>query len=376
MLNLVLKNILRTAVCCICLYISASPVQAQLTYHLGGRLFLDGGIYTNAGPEFNSGVGITDVRLCGKAGWGDHWKVKLDVGFARNKVSLKDAFVQYHKQQHIFRAGHMMGMFSLDQSSSSNDGLFLTVANVAGTFYPGRRVGVSYTYAAPKVYASTGVFCGDGLNSDPKVSQGVNATGRLVYRPFHEEGKLLHIGSGAFFKKPDRIQELGRTIELSNTGNTSLPAPDVFSVVLDNVGQQWQWNVESIVQYNRFFMQAEYMRMWVNRQTEPTYSAHGGYVQCGWVLRGRTLAYDMDDALQVCAPGEHSVLVFGRFNCTDLNSNALMGGKMYDVSAGMNYYPFKYLILRVNYSHQWTDTYCAIGKQQWGMLQTRVQVKF
>ena len=72
MLNLVLKKILRTAVCCICLYISASPVQAQLTYHLGGRLFLDGGMYTNAGPEFNSGVGITDVRLCGKAGWGDH----------------------------------------------------------------------------------------------------------------------------------------------------------------------------------------------------------------------------------------------------------------------------------------------------------------
>lgn len=100
------------------------------------------------------------------------------------------------------------------------------------------------------------------------------------------------------------------------------------------------------------------------------------YTHAGWVLRGRTLAYDMDDALQVCAPGEHSVLVFGRFNCTDLNSNALTGGKMYDVSASMNYYPFKYLILRVNYSHQWTDTYCAIGKQQWGMLQTRVQVKF
>lgn len=240
MLNLILKNMLRTVVCCTCLYASGSPAQAQISYHL-----------------------------------------------------------------HILRAGHMMGIFSLDQSSSSNNGLFLTVANVAGTFYPGRRVGVSYTYAAPQIYASAGLFCGDGLNSDPKVSPGVNATGRLVYRPFHEEGKLLHIGSGAFFKKPDRIQELGRTIELSNTGNTSLPAPDVFSVVLDNVRQQWQWNVESIVQYNRFFMQAEYMRMWVNRKTEPTYSAHGGYVQCGWVLRGRTLAYDMDDALQVCAPGEH-----------------------------------------------------------------------
>lgn len=163
MLNLILKNMLRTVVCCTCLYASGSPAQAQLSYHLGGRLFVDGNWYTHAGQEFNSGVGITDVRLCGKA---------------------------------------------------------------------------------------------------------------------------------------------------------------------------------------------------------------------GWVLRGRTLAYDMDDALQVCAPGEHSVLVFGRFNCTDLNSNALTGGKMYDVSAGMNYYPFKYLILRVNYSHQWTDTYCAIGKQQWGMLQTRVQVKF
>lgn len=376
MLNLVLKNILRTMACCIGLYLSVSPARAQLTYQLGGRLFVDGGLYTHAAPEFNSGAGITDIRLSGKAGWGDNWKVKLDVGFAKNKVSLKDAFVQYQKQHHIIRAGHMRGMFSLDQSSSSNDGLFLTVANVATTFYPGRRIGLSYTYTAPQIYASTGVFCGDGLNSDPKVSQGVNATGRLVYRPFHEEGRLLHIGSGALFRKPDRLQDAGRTINLSSTGNTRLSAPDVFSIVLDDVRQQWQWNIESIVQYNRFFMQAEYMRMWVNRQTEPAYTAHGGYVQCGWVLRGRTLAYNMQNALQVCAPGKHSVLVFGRFNCTNLNSYALMGGKMYDVSAGMNYYPFKYLILRINYSYQWTDAYCAIGKQQWGMLQTRIQVKF
>ena len=37
---------------------------------------------------------ITDVRLTGKITLPDEWYTKIDVGFAGNKVSLKDAFVQ------------------------------------------------------------------------------------------------------------------------------------------------------------------------------------------------------------------------------------------------------------------------------------------
>lgn len=372
------QQMLLTTISSICCIISApETAHAQLSYHLGGRLFIDGGTYIHAPEGFNAGTSISDIRLTGKFGWGDQWKGKIDVGYAGNKVSLKDAYLQHNRGDHMFRVGHMYSIFSLDQSSSSNDLLFLTPANVAEVFSPGRRIGVSYTYSTPSLYASAGMFCGDRLNFKKEVKQGANGTVRFVYRPWHEEGRLLHIGTGTLLKVPDRPSaEEGRLLELEGSGNTSLSSPGVFNVRLENVKQQWQWNLESILQYGRFFMQAEYMRMWVNRIAMPAYSAHGGYVECGWVIRGRTLVYDAQDALQVCAPGEHSVLLFGRFNCTDMNDGSLTGGKMYDASIGANYYPYKYLIFRLNYSHQWTDEYTVTGKQNWGLLQARVQLKF
>lgn len=94
-------------------------VQAEKKYSLGGRLFLDGGLFTASPACFNSGVGISDLRITGKADFGDGWYTKLDVGFASNKVRLKDAFLQKTKNGHMLRIGYMIGMFSLDQSVST-----------------------------------------------------------------------------------------------------------------------------------------------------------------------------------------------------------------------------------------------------------------
>lgn len=184
-------------------------VQAEKKYSLGGRLFLDGGIFTASPACFNSGVGISDLRITGKADFGDGWYTKLDVGFASNKVRLKDAFLQKTKNGHMLRIGYMIGMFSLDQSVSTNDYLFMTGANVAEIFYPGRRIGASYTWSKSKFYASGSVFCGDGLNFHNNIKQGVNATLRFVYRPLDNAHTLLHIGTGGLYKRPDKNTETG-----------------------------------------------------------------------------------------------------------------------------------------------------------------------
>lgn len=61
---------------------------------LGGRLFIDGGLFTKNSYSAHAKAEITDVRLTGKITLPDEWYTKIDVGFASNKVSLKDAFVQ------------------------------------------------------------------------------------------------------------------------------------------------------------------------------------------------------------------------------------------------------------------------------------------
>lgn len=359
----------------LCLSLSGN---AECKYHLGGRLFIDGGLFTYAPSDYSPTVGITDLRLTGKVSFSEGWFTKLDIGFAKNKVTLKDAFVQKRWNDHIFRVGYMLGMFSLDQSSSTNDYLFLTGANIAESFYPDRRIGISYTYSSLHYYTSVGVFCGDGLNYSTKIQQGNNATLRFVYRPLNESDRLVHIGSGVFYKTPDKDKESKmRSISMKTRGVTYLSIPYMLSTVIDNVKTQYQWNIESIFHYNRCFIQAEYLQMWINRTRGiETYTARGGYVEGGYLLKGKSLAYDAVDALPICPSDPHSLCVFARFNYTDLNDSSLKGGKQYDISWGINYYLNSHIIFRFNYSHIWLDTFSVIGKENLDMWQTRIQVKF
>ena len=174
---------------------------------LGGRLFIDGGLFTKNSYSAHAKAEITDVRLTGKITLPDEWYTKIDVGFAGNKISLKDAFVQKKWGNNNFRIGYMLGMCCIEQSASTNDYVFMTGANAAETFYLGRRVGVSYTFSQNKYYCSAGLFCGDGAEYDDKVLPGYNATLRGVFRPLNEAGELLHLGVGGLFRRPDREKE-------------------------------------------------------------------------------------------------------------------------------------------------------------------------
>lgn len=353
-------------------------VKAEWKYNLAGRLFVDGGVFTSASPDFSPTVGITDLRLAGKLSSSDGWYVKLDVGLVKNKVTLKDAFVQKQWTEHIFRTGYMLGMFSLDQSSSTNDYLFLTGANVAETFYPDRRLGISYTYSSQQYYTSIGIFCGDGLNLSEKMQPGNNATFRFVYRPLNESGRLFHLGSGILYKTPDKDREIGkRIITMKSKGTTYLTVPYLLDLTVDHVRTQYQWNVETVFQYHRSFIQAEYIQMRINRTGGlKTYLAKGGYVEGGYLIKGRALGYDTIDALPISPSGSHALCIFSRFNYTDLNDSSLKGGKQYDISWGVNYYLNTYITFRFNYSHLWFDEFSALGKADMGIWQTRIQVKF
>lgn len=352
-------------------------IGAKNKISLGGRLFLDGGTFIASPSAFHSGVGIPEARITSKAYFDGGWYMKLDVGVASNEVKLKDAFLQKIKGKHMFRVGYMIGMFSLDQSSSTNDYVFMTGANVAETFYPGRRIGISYSYLNETIYVSGGVFCGDGLKLSDDVKPGKNATLRLVYKLKNEDGNLFHIGGGAFHRYPDRNVESGeRIVALKSKGPTYLSAPSILDNEMDNVISQTQWNLESICLYRNLFFQAEYMQMNVNRSGVPNYQADGGYVEGGWFIKGDNFIYDDRDAVICCPEKENSLALFGRFNYTNLNSSQSKSGALCDISLGLNYYLNKNVIFRLNYSYLWSDKYAVVPCEQWNMLQTRVQVKF
>lgn len=209
----------------ITLPVFATPDSSPINWKLSGRLLLDGGVYIHSPEALHAGAHISDVRLAAKVRIYSCWYTKIDVGFANNKVTLKDAFTEYGKDGNYFRAGYMLGYYSIDQSTSTNDLIFNTASNVSETFYPDRRIGVSYTRSLPSYYLSAGAFCGDGLSFTETTKPGYNFSGRIVWRPINSSGQLFHIGTGALFKVPDEDTETqAQQIRLKSKGVTYIPS--------------------------------------------------------------------------------------------------------------------------------------------------------
>ncbi len=359
----------------------ASPdTPSPIDWRLSGRLFVDGGAYLRSPAVLHSGVHITDLRLGAKVRILSSWYTKIDVGFAGNKVSLKDAYTEYGRGGNYFRAGYMLGFYSIDQSNSTNDFIFHTGANVAETFYPGRRVGVSYTRALPSYYLSAGAFCGDGLGFSETTKPGYNLSGRAVLRPVNASGQLLHIGVGALFRVPDEDAATHtRQVSLKSKGVTYLPSLPTLELTVEDAADQVQANVECLLFHDRWMLQTEYMYTNIRRNGGlPSYTAHGGYVTGGFLLKDSRYAYDQVDALPVMPEEPHSLLLVCRYNYTNLNDFgcSLTGGSQHDVSVGIDYYFNKYLSSRLNYAHLWLDRFSPLGRCAIDMIQFRLQVRF
>lgn len=344
-----------------------------------GRLFIDGGIYFNSPPGLSNKTHLSELRLGTKLRY-QKWYSKVDIGLSNNKVSLKDAYIEYNLNNNYFRGGYMLGFYSLDQCVSTNDYIFHTGAPIAETFYPGRRTGISYTYSAEAIYASSGAFLGNKLITDAHTEAGYNYSARTVWRPHHTIGDIIHIGGGFLYKVPDKNIETGlRSFELINKGGTYIPSPVLNTINFKDVKYQTQTNIECLIQQQRWFVQGEYI--WMNIQQNdiaPSYLAQGGYLQGGYLLKGTTYGYDMLDALAVNPVSPNSILLACRFNYTNLNNSKTKqyGGDQKDITIGINYYFNSYLSSRLNYSHLWLGEYSLFGKCQVNQIQLRLQAQF
>lgn len=358
----------------------AAPDSSPIDWKLSGRLLLDGGAYIHSPEALHSGVHIADVRLAAKVRIYSNWYTKVDVGFANNKVTLKDAFTEYGKDGNYFRAGYMLGYYSIDQSTSTNDLIFNTAANVAETFYPDRRIGLSYTRSLPSYYISAGAFCGDGLSFTETTKPGYNFSGRIVWRPVNLPEKLFHIGAGALFKVPDEDTETNKQqIRLKSKGVTYIPSPRTLDLTFEEVKDQLQSNIECLLYQNKWLVQTEFLYTKIRQKNrQPSYTAHGGYILGGFLLKGNKYAYDALDAIPVMPEDPHSILLACRYNYTNLNDfgSNITGGSQHDLSIGINYYFNKYVSSRLNYAHIWLDKYSALGKCGINMMQVRLQVRF
>lgn len=378
-----MKNLSKSFLCLLAVFVSMIAAAQEnstdkIQYKLTGRMLMDGGIFLKNENHFGNGTEFSDLRVGAKASY-RQWDMKVEIGYVRSKVSIKDAFATYTSGKHIIQVGQFYEPFTLDMLCSTFDLRFNQSPGAVLAMTNSRRLGAAYTYNSQHYYACGGLFTDSDISNVKNASQGYAIDGRFVYRPVNEAGKLLHIGLAAVYRTPDGAlpeDDNKNTFIYKSPGVSTIDNRNLIYAEVDNARHQVKLGAELLIYYQKFFLQSEYIRTQVKRRAGFTnYRGQGGYVQCSWLLMGNEYAYD--EALACPArPVGRALELCGRFNSVDMNDRSaeVLGGAQKDLSLGLNYYINKHIGVKLNYSYVMPGSHIKeISSKNFSILQARFQ---
>ena len=284
-------------------------------------------------------------------------------------TKLKDAYIGLKNVGPLDKVlvGHMKESFSLDSLTSSKYGTFMERA-LTEAFVPGRNTGFAIhdTVLDKRILWQAGAFknANDaGLSFD---DDGMwNVTGRVVGVPLYEDDgeKVVHLGMGyshqfrggddymlRYRQRPEShlAPYFANTESTISTNNVNLINPEIAMV----------WGPASF--------QAEYMRSFVNGDDGMRNTAFwGAYAELSYFLTGERRNYKLGSGsfgrvkpkanfnpLQ----GDWGAFQLGvRYSYLDLNDEFVRGGKMWNVTAGINWHLYPNTRVSLNYVHSDLD---------------------
>jgi len=362
--------------------------DGDFALRLGGRIqhdwaFADGsdGLDPAVVGDDASGTELRRVRLYVAGTLYERFRFKAQYDFAGGDAEVKDMYVEATEVPWVgnVRLGHFKEPFSLEQLTSSK---YLTFQerSLADVFAPGRNAGVmvyddlleSRLTWALGAFRETDDF-GMGFGEDSTY----NVTARVTGTPWmRDPAHLVHLGLSYShkFRKDDslRFRQRPEAHLLGRIADTRPFAADDLDLV----------NPELAAVLGPWSLQAEYMRAFVDTvDTGGTSPDLGGfYVQASYFLTGEHRAYDPGSGVfKRVRPARNFDLKGGpgaweltlRYSHLDLDDEALRGGEVEGLTAGLNWYLAPNLRTLVNYVHSDRE-----GGGNADILEARFQVDF
>ncbi|MEE1022959.1 MAG: porin [Muribaculaceae bacterium] len=353
-----------------------------------GTILLDGALYASPQKEeFPDGVAIPDVRLGVAASYG-RWSAKIEAGYAYGKVLLKDVWMQYtFSSTDYIRAGLQMQQFGYQNSTAAcmKPTMIEPISNTI--FNEPHMIGVQWIHSADRYYTALAAHVEPRSASmitgrDEMTQQGYGVRTRLVGRPFHDEGRMLQVGFSGAFLTPQYSKRNGADEHDSFSFGANFPTKvtqvSALSATVDHAMNLWKLTPELMACYGRVALESQYFFMQVNRrQSLPAYRAYGAYASLRGIILGRDYTYNMGLA-GIDTPRKGSLEAVACYNYTSLSDigASILGGRVNDVSVGLNYYFNRYIIgkVRYSYTHAWDRP--GMPRTDFNAFQVRLQMIF
>ncbi|MDE6218135.1 MAG: OprO/OprP family phosphate-selective porin [Muribaculaceae bacterium] len=330
-----------------------------------GRILIDGALFSSPQKEmFKDGVAIPDARIGAKFQYGK-WKAKVDLGFAYNKVGIKDLFIEYDfNEKNLIRVGSFIHQYGLQSATSSSMKPTMEEPVSNSIFNDPRQLGVMYVHSDDKFFATASAHVEPSattyiLTPDQFSQEGVGARTRLVARPICEEGKVVQLGISAGFATPQRHgnPDTHDAFTLKANFPTRVVQQTALEATVTKANNIWKFTPELLLNYGPVALESQYYWVRVNRKEDLYhFTGQGAYATVRGLILGGNYQYSPMDA-GLATPRPHSLEAVASYNYTDVTcaKAGIFGGRMNDLSLTFNYYINKYIICRLHYSytHTW-----------------------
>ncbi len=334
--------------------ISWRSQSGRLKLRLGGRLLVDAGWFNedqsvrdavNEGQPLEDQLDFRRARLCLSGSFANRLIFKADyefVNIVEDFRNFRDLYIGIRALPVVgtLRLGNVKEPMGLEQQASTNHVPF-TERSLAFFLLPLRNRGIVNLADLPgqRMTWAAGIYRDvDGYNRGK--GSGITVSGRLTALPWRPaEDRLLHLGLACSVRDLDYL----RVIAVPESAQTP--------VYLDTGRFESRGalitNFESALVLGPLSLQGEYVRSAVDSTAAGDPVFHGGYVQVSWFITGEHRTYDPAQGKFVQTrlksnvwrgEGPGALELAARYSALDLDGGDVHGGRLRDVTVGLNWH--------------------------------------
>jgi len=346
---------------------------------LGGRLQLDIASFKESDDvearfgDIPAGVEFRRARLSleGEIGTALPVFFKTEYDFATTEAEFKDVFIGIDKIPFVgkLQAGHFKEPLGLEILTSSRFLTFLERATPMEAFLPERNIGVMASGAQLDEHLTyaAGAFTDTGTSGKivSPLDGNYRGSARVTFLPWYDAatkgGSLLHVGVSGSYIDPGDAGVRFRSRPESHLAPRFVDT-GTNNALFANSDHQILAAAEAAVVLGPFSAQAEYVRTWVS---SPGLSGEfdGFYIFGSWFITGEHRNYRRANGTFDRVIPHHNFTDGGlgawelalRYSYLNLNDEGINGGRLNDITAGVNWYLNPNSKLQFNYVNAMVD---------------------
>lgn len=341
--------------------------DGNFSARFGGRIHMDIGSMdadtmwdTSVGLREEDSAEIRRARLYMSGDVNQTIDYKWQIDFAGVTSAFKDFYLAL-KETPVGRvqAGQFKEPMSLEELTSSNYVSTMERSSM-NALVPGRNIGVqvSDNNEAQTLTWALGAFKDDGSDTALHVGSGeTNFSGRLAGNLYNtNEGRsVLHLGVNGRATKDN-----SRTLRYRSRGPTAIPVFRAVDTGLLAADGALVYGVEGAVVEGPFSVQAEWMQSTVDMDVGGDADFSGWYALASYFLTGESRPYHPAKAAfsrvkpkSSYGPGGGGGAweVLARVGQLDLDDQMVTGGRLDDITVGVNWYLMPNSRIMLNWIH-------------------------